>query len=86
MAVELEGHGREDIAEGMDVSRTVGWFTTMYPVVLELDEEQELGEQLIGVKEQLRSIPNKGIGYGVLKYLAGSMDSTEPAYPAGYRR
>ena len=71
VAVELEGHGREDIVEGLDISRTVGWFTTMYPVVLELDEGQELGEQLIGVKEQLRSIPNKGIGYGVLKYLAG---------------
>ena len=83
VAVELEGHGREDIVEGMDVSRTVGWFTTMYPVVLELDEEQELGDQLIGVKEQLRSIPNKGIGYGVLKYLAGSMDSTDPAGTEG---
>ena len=54
----------------------MGWFTTMYPVVLELDEEQDLGEQLIGVKEQLRSIPNKGIGYGVLTYLADSMDLT----------
>ena len=80
MAVSLEGHGREQSWRVLDVSRTVGWFTTMYPVVLELDEEQELGEQLIRVKEQLRSIPNKGIGYGVLKYLAASMD------PNRYRR
>ena len=69
IAITLEGHGREEIGEGLDVSRTVGWFTTMYPVVLELEEGQELGEQFIGVKEQLRRIPNKGIGYGVLKYL-----------------
>ncbi|NBD28385.1 non-ribosomal peptide synthetase, partial [Paenibacillus glycinis] len=69
-AIHLEGHGREEILDGVDVSRTVGWFTSQYPVVIEMDDALPLGEQLIAVKEQLRSIPNKGMGYGVLRYLS----------------
>ncbi|WP_148662958.1 non-ribosomal peptide synthetase, partial [Scytonema hofmannii] len=65
----LEGHGREDIIEGVDLSRTVGWFTTMFPVVLKLSDTENLGQVLKSVKEQLRAIPNKGIGYGLLRYL-----------------
>ncbi|MBN9344543.1 MAG: hypothetical protein J0H87_09315, partial [Holosporales bacterium] len=55
----LEGHGREQLTEEMDLSRTVGWFTSIYPVVLDLKK----------VKESLRKIPRKGVGYGMLKYL-----------------
>ncbi|AIQ12432.1 non-ribosomal peptide synthetase [Paenibacillus durus] len=69
LKVNLEGHGREDVLEGMDVSRTVGWFTTMYPVVLEGEEQDELSKTIKRIKEGLRKVPNKGIGYGVLKYL-----------------
>jgi natural product biosynthesis luciferase-like monooxygenase protein/amino acid adenylation domain-containing protein/non-ribosomal peptide synthase protein (TIGR01720 family) len=67
----LEGHGREDIIEGVDLSRTVGWFTSIFPVCVQLEDtnKQHLGEVLKSVKEQLRSIPNKGIGYGILRYL-----------------
>ncbi len=68
LLIDLEGHGREDLFEDVDLSRTVGWFTTLFPVGLELKENQ-LGEALKSVKEQLRSIPNRGIGYGVLRYL-----------------
>ncbi|MFB2892402.1 amino acid adenylation domain-containing protein [Aerosakkonemataceae cyanobacterium BLCC-F50] len=65
----LEGHGREDIIEGVDLSRTVGWFTTLFPVQVELEETDNLGTILKSVKEQLRKIPHKGIGYGLLRYL-----------------
>ena len=69
VSIGLEGHGREDILEGLDTSRTIGWFTSMYPVLLELKAGQPIGEQLKAVKEQLRAVPDKGLGYGVLKYL-----------------
>ncbi len=68
--VALEGHGREDIVEGVDTSRTVGWFTAIYPVVIEAPEG-DVGEVIKAVKEELRAIPNKGVGYGVLRYLGG---------------
>ncbi|WGV25108.1 non-ribosomal peptide synthetase [Halotia branconii] len=66
----LEGHGREDIVDGVDLSRTVGWFTTIFPVLLELGATENLADALKSVKEQLRAIPNKGIGYGLLRYLS----------------
>ncbi|NWN77335.1 non-ribosomal peptide synthetase [Bacillus sp. (in: firmicutes)] len=74
LKVMMEGHGREDILEGVDISRTVGWFTTVYPVFLNLGEEKELSRNIKMVKESLRKIPNKGIGYGVLKYLTRELD------------
>ncbi|MBA4602106.1 non-ribosomal peptide synthetase [Thermoactinomyces mirandus] len=66
--INLEGHGREEIMNELDISRTVGWFTSSYPVVLHL-EKTDVGEAIKQIKEQLRKIPNKGIGYGILKYL-----------------
>jgi non-ribosomal peptide synthase protein (TIGR01720 family) len=70
--VEMEGHGREEVGEGLDVSRTVGWFTSIYPVVLQGGGEEELGAALKRVKEQLRAVPRRGLGYGVLRYLGGA--------------
>src|SRR5262249_54991766 len=67
--VNLEGHGREDIALDLDVSRTVGWFTTLYPVLLDLQGVAGPGVRLRAVKEQLRSVPQRGLGYGLLRYL-----------------
>ncbi len=69
LRVNLEGHGREDLFEDLDVSRTVGWFTSIFPVRLELPEDNHPGNALKLVKEQLRRIPNRGIGYGILYYL-----------------
>ncbi|MGH2709543.1 MAG: condensation domain-containing protein, partial [Actinomycetota bacterium] len=68
LLLDLEGHGREELFEEVDLSRTVGWFTTLFPVRLAL-ETQEPGEALKSVKEQLRAIPRGGIGYGVLCYM-----------------
>jgi amino acid adenylation domain-containing protein/non-ribosomal peptide synthase protein (TIGR01720 family) len=71
LLVDLEGHGREEIFAEVDLSRTVGWFTTIFPVLLELREVDHPGEALKSVKEQLRCIPHGGIGYGLLRYLNG---------------
>ncbi|MCP6760180.1 MAG: amino acid adenylation domain-containing protein [Fischerella sp. CENA71] len=69
LLIDLEGHGREDLFDDVDLSRTVGWFTTLFPVGLQLGEIEHPGEALKSIKEQLRRIPNRGIGYGVLRYL-----------------
>ncbi|MEO5562589.1 MAG: amino acid adenylation domain-containing protein, partial [Chitinophagaceae bacterium] len=70
--VELEGHGREEIADEMNISRTVGWFTSVYPVRLEKQSTDNATGYLVRVKEQLRKVPGKGIGYGLLKYMRKS--------------
>ncbi|QUL52224.1 amino acid adenylation domain-containing protein [Paenibacillus tritici] len=70
ISVELEGHGREDIDAGIDISRTVGWFTCMYPVVLQA-EGTDLAQQIIAVKEQIRSVSGNKIDYGVMMNRKG---------------
>lgn len=75
---DMEGHGREDILEGVDLSRTVGWFTTLYPIRLQVDPTMAPAGVLKMVKEQLRRIPNRGIGYGVLRYLCQDEAVVEP--------
>ncbi len=75
--VDVEGHGRADIVEGVDLSRTVGWFTSVFPVRLDPGVGWDqvhvggpaLGKALKRVKEQLRALPNNGVGYGALRYL-----------------
>ena len=69
LRIDLEGHGREALFGNLDVSRTVGWFTSLYPVFLELPPSEGMGEALKAVKETLRNIPRRGIGYGLLRYL-----------------
>jgi non-ribosomal peptide synthase protein (TIGR01720 family) len=69
LLVDLEGHGREAIFDDTDLSRTVGWFTSIFPVSLSLERNSQPGEMLKSIKEQLRNIPNRGIGYGILRYL-----------------
>ncbi|HEV2799101.1 MAG TPA: condensation domain-containing protein, partial [Pyrinomonadaceae bacterium] len=77
--VECEGHGREPLA-GVDVSQTVGWFTTLYPVrfVRESEGEATIAERLREVRDQLRAVPRKGLGYGLLKYCAGAEQLSVP--------
>jgi amino acid adenylation domain-containing protein len=71
LLVNMEGHGREEIGGDVSVARTVGWFTTIYPVLIDMRYGQDAVRQLISVKETLHRIPNKGIGYGILRYLCG---------------
>ncbi|MBP5100530.1 non-ribosomal peptide synthetase, partial [Pseudomonas protegens] len=65
--VQLEGHGREDLFDSIDLTRTVGWFTSMFPV--KLTPQASLADSIKFIKEQLRAVPNKGIGFGALRYL-----------------
>ena len=67
--VDLEGHGREDVGDDVDLSRTVGWFTTLFPVELEQRREASVADSIRSVKEKLRGVPRKGLGYGALRYL-----------------
>ena len=70
VVVNLEGHGREDVGAVADLSRTLGWFTTLFPVRLRLGAT-DVGARLKETKERLRAVPRRGIGYGVLRYLDG---------------
>jgi amino acid adenylation domain-containing protein/non-ribosomal peptide synthase protein (TIGR01720 family) len=75
--IALEGHGREEIIDNIDVSRTVGWFTTVYPVLLDLSDVHTLGNQIKTIKNYLHRVPNKGIGYCILKYLSKKEDTSD---------
>ena len=68
--LHLEGHGREELFEGVDLSRTVGWFTALYPVHLAIDPWGDPVGGLRAVKEQLARVPRRGVGFGVLRWLA----------------
>ena len=76
--VDVEGHGREPMAGGIDLSRTVGWFTSLFPVgldpgLMDIDEAMaggpSMGRAIKRIKEQLRAVPGQGLGYGLLRYL-----------------
>lgn len=67
--IGTESHGREYVAEGIDLSNTVGWFTSLYPVKLAIEAGISTADLLRSVKEQLRTVPQKGIGYGLLRYM-----------------
>jgi amino acid adenylation domain-containing protein/non-ribosomal peptide synthase protein (TIGR01720 family) len=77
LLIDLEGHGREEIIEDIDLWRTVGWFTTHFPVLLELGTSADPGAILKVIKERLRAVPNRGIGYGVLRYLSREEEIVE---------
>ncbi|WP_308583464.1 non-ribosomal peptide synthetase [uncultured Pseudomonas sp.] len=66
--IQLEGHGREPLFDDIDLTRSVGWFTSAYP--LRLTPQVGQGDSIKAIKEQLRGVPHKGLGYGVLRYLA----------------
>ncbi|MNW48619.1 Surfactin synthase subunit 1 [compost metagenome] len=68
-AISMESHGREEIAPGQDISRTLGWFTSIYPIVLNMENCNDVGYLIKNTKEMLRKIPKKGVGYGILKYI-----------------
>jgi amino acid adenylation domain-containing protein/non-ribosomal peptide synthase protein (TIGR01720 family) len=81
VTVALEGHGREELFDGVDLARTVGWFTSMYPVALDLPPDADPGAALKAVKESLRAVPRGGLGYGALRFLRPTADPTLPELP-----
>lgn len=70
LLLDIEGHGRQEIVPGLDLSRTVGWFTAPFPVHLDVSGTTNSGEALQQVKEILREIPRHGVGYFILRYLS----------------
>lgn len=81
LMIDLEGHGREHIFDNADLSGTVGWFTSIYPVMLNTfntnNSEEEIGETIKTIKESIRQIPGKGFGFGVLKYFSNDSSVRE---------
>ncbi len=69
LLLDMESHGREDLLEDTDVSRTVGWFTALYPVCLDLTGQASMLAWVQAVHAQLARVPNHGVGYGLLRYL-----------------
>ncbi len=67
--ISLEGHGRENLLKDVSIDRTIGWFTSLYPVILDMKHSEDISYCIKKTKEHLRRIPNKGVGYGILKYL-----------------
>ncbi|MBL1100668.1 non-ribosomal peptide synthase/polyketide synthase [Streptomyces coffeae] len=68
--IGVEGHGREDLFEDIDLSRTAGWFTAEFPLALTVPADAGWRDTLRSVKEQLRAVPHRGLGYGALRHLA----------------
>ncbi|MDG9701520.1 non-ribosomal peptide synthetase [Streptomyces sp. DH37] len=79
--VALEGHGREELFDDVDLARTVGWFTTMFPVALEVPRGADTGAALKSVKEGLRAVPRNGLGYGALRHLRPETGPRLPDLP-----
>ncbi|MCU1716787.1 non-ribosomal peptide synthetase [Pseudomonas sp. 5P_3.1_Bac2] len=89
--VDVEGHGREAVA-GMELSRTVGWFTSLYPLCLDpgqvrIEDLDSQGQAIKRIKEQLRQVPGNGLDFGLLRYLnplTGEQLATRPARQIGF--
>ena len=83
MAIDLGGRGRSVLKPDVDLQRTVGWFTTLHPVVLHARSGDSAGKSLAQVHETLDAVPHYGIGYGLLRYLfaptARALSATRPA-------
>ncbi len=77
--IELEGHGREEITGALDITRTTGWFTSMYPACIRI-RGNDIGRQIKDVKEQVRCIPGNGIGFGILKYCEKKIEEHDHRY------
>ncbi len=83
--IDLEGHGREHIADGLDVSRTLGWFTTLFPVALEVPAGADAIACVLAARDRLRATPHRGMSYGLLRYAsrdASVRESLRGAEPA----
>ncbi|MFJ2862511.1 amino acid adenylation domain-containing protein [Kitasatospora sp. NPDC087314] len=80
--IDLEGHGREEILDGVDLSRTVGWFTTIYPVLLDVPADLAPPAAVRTAKRRLRAVPRRGIGHGVLRLAADAAAREDLRVPA----
>ncbi|MFI9626621.1 amino acid adenylation domain-containing protein [Streptomyces sp. NPDC052042] len=81
VVLALEGHGREELFDDLELSRTVGWFTSYFPVALTVGADGGWGSLLKSVKSQLRQVPRRGIGYGALRHLGAAAELSEDPRP-----
>lgn len=79
VVIELERHGREEISDDIDVSRTIGWFTSIFPFYLKVEYEN-IQDNIKAIKEQIRKIPDNGISYGILKYWKNKWPDQKKKY------
>ena len=66
--IDMDSHGREEVIQGVDISRTVGWFTSLFPVLFEIENIPTPRDAMMSISQQLHQVPNRGIGYGLLRY------------------
>ena len=78
LRIALEGHGREELVEGVDLAATVGWFTALYPIRLPVRQDGDAIAAVARIKDRLRLVPDGGVGYGLLRWL-GEDDTAERA-------
>lgn len=78
--IDIEGHGREDLFENVDISRTVGWFTTVFPVLFTIPPNETLQDNLSKVSRTLSAIPKNGIGHGLLRNNEAGSELKQQAY------
>jgi amino acid adenylation domain-containing protein/non-ribosomal peptide synthase protein (TIGR01720 family) len=74
LPIYMLGHGREALYDDMDLSRTVGWFNTIYPVLLDMGPDPDLIASARELNRQLRRVPHGGMGFGILRYLSSDPD------------
>ncbi len=74
--IDLESHGREELFDVLDLTRSVGWFTALFPLYLKVNADARPGETIKAIKEQLRAVPQRGLGYGILRYLTQDKEVT----------
>jgi len=77
IAIGFERHGRETMGTNLDLSKTVGWLTAYFPIRFTTIQSENIKDQIVAVKEKMRSIPNGGIGYGALRYLTKAFSDIE---------
>ncbi|HYY99662.1 MAG TPA: condensation domain-containing protein, partial [Pyrinomonadaceae bacterium] len=76
LLVDLENHGREEIFDDVELNRTVGWFTCIFPARLSVGASRKVADALKAVEERVRRAPNGGIGYGLLRYVSGDAEAS----------
>lgn len=72
VVIGIEGHGRENLSSDINLSQTVGWFTSIYPVALSINPNSSVAQNIKLLKEQLRTVPVNGLSFGAIKYLNNS--------------
>ena len=80
---QMEGHGREPLAGVPDVSRTIGWFTSLYPLVVALPEKQDMGYRIRYIKEAMKAVPDNGVTFGLVHPAPGPIAEISFNYLGG---